>query len=680
LQHLLGGGTRVIGIKKGAKKFADSRSTLTQEDTNAIVATLSDRQKQVALALQKFMSEVCAEWGNEISMKRFLTKEFTDPNYYPIESNDENLAAKDPQAQKSDLYRLLNISATKPLVPGANNEVIIRNIFDVFIEHASDMAKLNAYGLPLLDYMKWVNYREKTVNDDGQITVRGVHKSMTTAYGDKAWSYVLSLIKDVNGRYNDNGDNPFLMSMMRMQKTASVGNNLRVAFLQFTSYPRASLVLSTKSLALGLTKKPQMEKAKKYCGIALWKSYGFYDTNIARSIEDQLKGTTDIRQKLIELTMKSPEYADAITWGALWNACEYEVAKTTKNKVGSEEFYQEVGLKLREVVYATQVVDSILTRSQIMRSKSGLTQTATAYMSEPTLSANILMDAGFQFQKEKRISGSKKVAWKKTRKIIIGAVGNYLVIQLMTSIAESLADAWRDDDEEEFIEKFGEAFGENLVTNLIPFNKIPIISDIADLLLSFFGVGFISSDNLSTSWLTQAANAVKTWGEVLGEVLGDKEDENYQETSKTVYNAIYQTAKVISSLTGVSVSGAMREVVAVWNNTAGAIDPSMKLRQYELTGEDKRKFLYEAMLSGDEKQIAWAESGYDDDKAVTSAIRKAIRENDPRIKEAAEAVVNGDGAKFSRILGEIANEGNFSRKDISAAIASEAEKMRDDKK
>ena len=665
LQHLLGGGTRVIGIKKGTKKATDSRSTLTQEDVYAIVASLTDRQKQVALAMQKFMSEVCAEWGNEVSMKRFLTKEFTDPNYYPIESNDENLSAKDPQAQQSDLYRLLNISATKPLAPGANNEVIIRNIFDVFIEHASDMAKLNAYGLALLDYMKWANYREKSVNESGQITVRGVHKAMIRTYGDKSWSYVLNLIKDVNGRHNDNGDNTFLMNMMRMQKTASVGNNLRVAFLQFTSYPRASMVLSNKSLALGLTKKPQMEKAKKYCGIALWKSYGFYDTNIARSIEDQLKGTTDIRQKLIEFSMKSPEYADAITWGALWNACEYEVAKTTKNKVGSEEFYQEVGRKLREVVYATQVVDSILTRSQIMRSKSGLTQTATAYMSEPTLTTNIVMDAGFQFQKEKRITGSAKEAWKKTGKVITKAAGNYCLLQLITSIAESLADAWRDDDEEEFLKKFGEAFGENLITNLIPFNKIPIISDIADLLLSFLGVGFVSSDNLSTSWLTQAANTVKAWSEVLGEEFGG------EKTSKTVYNAIYQTAKVISSLTGVSVSGAMREVVAVWNNTAGAADPSLKIRQYELTGEENRKALYEAISSGDEKQIAWLEAEYDDQKDIDAAIRKALRENDPRIKEAAEAFINGDITTYNKLRDEIVAEGNFSWELVTDALKAE---------
>jgi hypothetical protein len=670
LQHLLGGGTRVIGIKKGVKKSSDSRSTLTQEDVDAIVSSLSDRQKQVALALQKFMSETCAEWGNEISMKRFLTKEFTDPNYYPIESNDENLSAKDPQMQQSDLYRLLNISATKPLTPGANNEVIIRNIFDVFIGHASDMAKLNAFGFPLLDYMKWVNYRERTVNDIGQVKVRGVHKAMTTAYGNKAWSYVLNLVKDVNGRYNDNGDNSFLMSMMRLQKTASVGNNLRVALLQFTSYPRASMVLSSKSLALGLTKRPNIERAKKYCGIALWKSYGFYDTNIARSIEDQLKGSTNIRQKIIELSMKGPEWADAITWGALWNACEYEVAKTTKTKIGSEEFYQEVGLKLREVAYSTQVVDSILTRSQIMRSKSGLTQTTTAYMSEPTLTTNILMDAGFQFHREKRISGSAKVAWKKTGKIVVGAVGNYLILQLITSLAESLADAWRDDDEEEFLEKFGEAFGENFITNVIPFNKIPIIADLAELIMSRFGLGFVSSDNLATSWVTDFANAWDAWAEVLGEEFGDKE------TSKTTYNAIYKTAKALSSVTGISLSGAMREAVALWNNTAGAYDTTLKIRQYDLTSGELGNELYKAILSGDDREVESLEAMFDDEDAINSALRKALRENDPRIKEAAKAANDGKLSERARIEREIRDEGNFDAAIIREAINAERDSLK----
>ena len=626
LQHLLGGGVRVVGIQKGSQKAKDSRSLLTIEDINAITSTLTDRQKKVAEAIQEFMSTTCSEWGNEISMKRFLTKEFKEKFYFPIESNDENMPTRDPSAQQSDLFRLLNISATKALDPNANNEVIIRNIFDVFTVHASDMARLNAFGMPLLDYMKWLNYREKTVNENGQVKVRGVRKSMENAFGGAAKSYVLNLIKDVNGRPSDNGDPTILMKWMRTAKTASVGSSLRVATLQITSYPRAALVLSPKSLALGLSKLPNIEKAKKYSGIALWKSFGFYDTNISRSIEEQMKGVKDVKQKLIEMSLKGAEIGDAITWGALWNACEYEVASTKKYKTGSEEFYQAVGKKLREVVYRTQVVDSTLTRSQMMRSKRGMAQEAAAFMSEPTLSANILMDAGMEFSMEKRRTNAK-TAWKKTGKYVSGAIAVYSIGQLAAALMEGLWDAWRDDEDEEFDEKFWSAFKENLVMDLVPFNKIPIVSDVFEAALAMFDLGYYSSDKMSTTWLTQAVSAADAWRDVLG-----------GNSSVTTYNALYKTMRAVSSFVGVSFSGVMREAVALWNNTAGAYDVTLKILNYDRSAAELGGLLLDAMATGDDRQAESLRGEFEDEDAYQAAIRSAIK------KRYEEGSVNYDTA------------------------------------
>ena len=657
LQHLLGGGTRVMGIQKGSQKAKDSRSLLTIKDIDAINSSLTDRQKQVADGIQEFMSSVCSEWGNEISMRRFLTKEFTEKFYFPIESNDENLTVKDPAAQQSDLFRLLNISATKPLTPGANNEVIIRNIFDVFTGHASDMARLNAYGMALLDYMKWLNYREKGVNEEGQINVKGVRKSMEKAYGKAANSYVLNLVKDVNGRPSDGGLPSFYTKMLRSAKTAMVGNSLRVATLQITSYPRAALVLSPKSLALGLSKLPNIERAKKYCGIALWKSFGFYDTNISRSIEDQMKGVKDVRQKLIELSLKGAELGDAITWGALWNACEYEVAQTTKNKVGSEEFYQEVGKKLREVVYRTQVVDSTLTRSEIMRSKNSQAQAASAFMSEPTLSANILMDAGFEFNMEKRRTGNAKQAWQKTGKYIGRAIAVYGIGQLAAALMEGLWDAWRDDEDEEFGNKFADAFTENLILDLLPFNKIPILSEFAEAALSLMDLGYFSSDNLYSTGLMQTVSAVDAWKDVLS-----------GNSSTTVYNALYKSVRAVSSFYGVSVSGVMREGVALWNNTAGAYDSTLKIRQYDLSNANLGAELYEAIISGNTRQADSLKAQFENADAMHSAVRKALRENDPRIKEAATAdYIDKNPSERVRIAKLIIADG-FDQDDVVMAI------------
>lgn len=614
LQHLLGGGVRVMGIKKGSTTAKDSRSTLSIQDIDAINSSLTDKQKKVAEAIQDFMSTECAEWGNEISMKRFLTREFTEKFYFPIESNDENLTTKDPIAQQSDLFRLLNISATKPLNKYANNEVIIRNIFDVFSGHASDMARLNAFGMPLLDYMKWMNYREKSVNEDGQVTVRGVRKSMEKAFGNAAKSYVLNLIKDVNGRPSDGGDPNILMKWMRRAKTAAVGNSARVAMLQMTSYPRAALVLSPKSLTLGLTKKPNIDRAMKYCGIALWKSFGFYDTNISRTIEEQMKGVKDVKQKIIELSLKGAEIGDALTWGALWNACEYEVASNTKNKVGSEEFYQEVGKKLREVVYSTQVVDSTLTRSQIMRSKRGMAQEAAAFMSEPTLSANILMDAGYQFSMEKRRTGSAQAAWAKTGKYVGRAIAVYSIGQITAAIFEAFFDAWRDDDDEEYVEKYKAALIDNLVLDIVPFNKMPVISDVFEALISTMGVGFYSSDRLSTTWITQSVDAYNTWKKVLT-----------NNSSATVYNALYKTTRAISSATGISIAGAMREVVTLWNATAGAYDTTLKIRTWDNSKSEWAGQLLDALVSGNDRRSESLRKKFGDEDDLESAMRSAIK-------------------------------------------------------
>ena len=570
LQHLLGGGTRVMGLQKGAKKANDSRSRLTIEDVDAINNSLTKRQKEVAAAIQQFMSTVCAQWANEISMKRFLTKDFTEEYYFPIESNDENMTMRDPAKQQSDLFRLLNISATKPITPKANNEVIIRNIFDVFSGHASDMAKLNAFGMPLLDYMKWLNYREKTVNDAGQIDVTGVRKSMQTAYGEAAGKYVLNLIKDVNGKPSDGGLPGFYKKMQQNAKTAMVGNNLRVATLQVTSYPRAALVLSPKNLALGLSKKPNIKRAQKYCGIALWKSFGFYETDIARTIEEQIKGTKDIRQKLIELSLKGAELGDAITWGALWNACEYEVAATKAHKVGTEEFYQAVGSKLREVVYRTQVVDSVLTRSEAMRSKNAKMKELSAFMSEPTLSANILMDAGFTFAMEKRRTGSGRAAWKKTGAYVARAFAVYSVSQLGAALVEALWDTVRsDDDEEEKWNIYLKALGKNLALDMLPFNKIPIVSEFAEAAMSLLGLGYYATDSIASTGLSQTLSALTAWAKFFNGKATD---------DPSVYKAIYKTMQAVSSLSGVAGANAMRDLVALWNSIVGAIDEDLIIK------------------------------------------------------------------------------------------------------
>lgn len=92
---------------------------------------------------------------------------------------------------------------------------------------------------------------------------------------------------------------------------------------------------------------------------------------------------------------------------------------------------------------------------------------------------------------------------------------------------------------------------------------------------------------------------------------------------------------------------------------------------------DKQR-LYDAYLSGDKTEISRSESRFQDQSAIDSAIRSALRENDPRIREAAIAWNANDLDEYMRIAKAIIKEGHFVQDDVVLAIRAEASKLEED--
>jgi hypothetical protein len=84
------------------------------------------------------------------------------------------------------------------------------------------------------------------------------------------------------------------------------------------------------------------------------------------------------------------------------------------------------------------------------------------------------------------------------------------------------------------------------------------------------------------------------------------------------------------------------------------------------------------MLDGDQEHIERDKGRFKNQSAIDTAIRKALRENDPRIKEAAQAIIDEDYDTYTRVANEIIGEGHFSEADIVAAIRAEVNAMTDD--
>ena len=547
--HLFKGGIRVADFKNKKGKIISQPSGIifTENDIRTILNSLTDRQKAVADKLQDFMNTVCANWGNDVSMERFGYKAFGEENYFPIQSDKNNLAVNDETEQPNSLFKLLNMSFTKSTIKNADNRIVISDIFDVFAQHTSDMAKYNALALPVLDSFKWYNYTEKQDVSEGTFKTIGVKQSIERAFGKDGQNYFTTFLKDINGQQEVSRDT-LGNGFFKKAKIAAVGANLRVILLQPTSYVRASAVIDNKYLTKALMHQPKIKKAETYCGIALWKSMGYYDTNIQKGITAQIKHADTWKDTATEWAMKGAEMADKITWGYLWNACELEVRDTrTDLKVGSQEFYDAIAKRLREVIYATQVVDSTMTRSQMMRSNDGYDKLLTAFASEPTLSYNMLQDSYIQYQLDARSIGKVKAA-KKNAGRISRIVYAYTMTNAVAALVESAFDYLRDDDDEEMdVAAFMKFYLSNFAEDMSIGNKLPYIKELYSLIKGF------SSSRTDTQWMETMIKAIKSWYKFIDEGKGTP--------SKLIKNS----TKAMSDLIGFPFYNLFRDAMATLN-------------------------------------------------------------------------------------------------------------------
>ena len=607
--HLMGGGIRVEDIKlekgKGTLKQADPY-VLTQEDIANMTAMLSDRQIEVADALQKYMTEQGSAWGNRVSMERFGYRAFTESVYFPIESEPSNRNAVDPEAKANDMFRLLNLSATKGLTRNANNAIVVRNIFDVFSNHMADMAKYDALALPVLDAMKWYNFKTQTKNETGQVFTQTVQRSIETAFGKGGNNYFTTLIKDINGTKEAGRGEGFWKRAISSYKVAAVGANLRVALLQPTAYVRAGAVIDAKYLAQALTANPAKVKAniqemQAHSGIGLWKSMGFFDTDIGRGIRAQIKGDISGKEQLAEWSMKAAELGDSITWGAMWNACKLEVQD--RQHLTGDALLDAAALRFREVIYRSQVVDGTLTRSHTMRDRSTFKSLATAFMAEPTMSYNMVLDAYDQYAQDARRLGSRKKALERNKGKLTSAFLAYTSSQLAAAVAESIADAFRDDDDyQTFFQKCLEAFwgkDGNLLSDLNLLGKIPGVKDIISIATGW------GNDRMDTAWMENMVKAYQAWAETIRLATGkqDKPTDATYNGKMTTYGKIYKTMQGMSQLFGLPVSAAMREGKVLWNNSIGALYPDRKLKTYKGKEESNIQYAYQDGYIDEERAV-----------------------------------------------------------------------------
>jgi len=566
--HLLEGGIVIdaqpLSIKaittklkdgKGKEAFLEEVNSrahrITEGDVEKVFDLLNDEQIAYADALVEYLSNDMAALGNEVSMKLHGIRKYTSEYYIPYNSAANFL---NMQMGVTNDARLKHQSFTKAVSEGAVTPLVLSNITEVCADHINRMSMYHALTIPLDAMERVLNYQIPAKENDGTesgTAGKSVASEITRIYGESAANYLKTFINDMNGTVRRSGDETIMNSMISKFKKGAVLASASVTIQQPSAVMRCMAYIDPKyfiKTTLKIAERDYQQLMQYAPGVAGIKAMGRFDTGTGVStvkwmLQEEPKGLSQKAKAFVDL--KDSTYrddilswtaakADEITWAHIWAAVKAEVADKTTLKPGTEEFLEACGRRFTQVINYTQVYDSTLSRSQIMRNKSTAATMMTAFMSEPTVSLNLLMDAAYQAKK----------GTKASKKFAARAVGAFVGNVLLNAALKSLVTAARDDDEDEtYLEKYLSAFTGNFTDDILLFNSIPYVKDIIS---SFKGYTVERADMSLFSDLAEAVRMLSN-------------------DNKTTLEKIEKFSGALAAFLGLPVKNVIRDMKAAWN-------------------------------------------------------------------------------------------------------------------
>lgn len=477
-RHLSEGGFIYESAMKKDKKTGkiaeiDTRepNKMSKADMDKVANWLTNEQKAFANELVRYLSKDMARLGNEVSMKLFGIEKYTEDRYYPYQTSKNHRYTALGQGAATSDQRLKHWSATHRVTQFANNPIIASDFTTVWLGHVNQMILYSSMCVPLENLNRVYNY--KYTDENGK--QHSVKQSLQNAYGEQALKYIEQLATDLNGGVSVKGDGIMSRLTGRFKKSA-VMLSLSVAIQQPSAVVRAMALVNPKYFAPGISMEGDWEELRKYSGIAVIKEMGGFDTSTGLSAQEWIGGNRvdTKREKAMQALDKAggwlPEKMDKLAWVAIWKAVKAETRDATQFDVNSTEFLEEAARRFEEVIGYTQVYDSVLSKSQMMRNHA--LDAVTAFMSEPTLTYNMLLDAFTNRGKADSVHPAR-------------AVAAFVSTTLVNAMLKSLVTAARDDEEKNYLEKYAKEFTSNFLGDLNPLNLIPYARDIVSIWQGF---------------------------------------------------------------------------------------------------------------------------------------------------------------------------------------------------
>lgn len=662
-KHILSGGIRIAGQE--GKTGDVYNYQVTQEQLNRMIGELTPAQKQVVDRMQAYLSGDVAGWGNEVTMEMYLYKAFTEKTYWPIKSDTDYKRTKEQDG--SVMYNaLLNASWTKAVVDKPSNPITIGDAIETFAGHVSDMATYSGLAMPVDDLLKWYNYQSR--DENGRADYNGsVKKEIRRTIGAVGTQYIQRLMDDLNGMGRRSYESDLIGKAISNYKRAAIMAKLRVVIQQPTAILRASALIDPKYFS-GMTRgigKNAIAEMQEHSGLAWWKSNGNYEIGTGASMKSIITGMQDTAREAIGEKLGAPAgMADDLGWACIWQAVKRETEAEHPNiEVGGDAYWNIVRNRFEDVCIRTQVVDTVLTRSQLMRSKSQLMKSVTAFMSEPTKNYNLIRNA---------VSAVYNAKTPDARKAAIGtlvrsatAIAAAQALNAVVTAAHDMLKYYDPDDEDEDgeeitrIDMFADNWFSDMMDGINPLANIPIIKDVYALMMGE------DVERMDLAVISDVINAIKKLDNY---VAGDNT------RGLSAWGAVRPLLKAVGDMAGLPASGLIADTELLLNIVSPGITRSI---QRESNTSDAYTMLYRALAAGDAKKAASLRAKLKggafgktpkSDKEIDAGVRDVLAISDDRIRQCFELKRQGGNAKqLAALEKEIAADG-FTMEQVVGAV------------
>ena len=613
---------------------------------------------------RNFFDVTAKEAINEANMKLKHRIIATGKNYIPYEVNSDFIVRE--INSENDIQQVISgYGMLKDLKEGASQPLIITGLNNVLDRHIEQVGNVAALAVPIRNFNKIWNVK----STDGSTTVR---EKIKANWGTGGEDLITQAVKDVQGsRKRDNS--PIYKIYKNIKSGIITGTflgNWSVVLKQIGSMYTATSMLNYRDpasmmvnlLATKANRDAIAAEVNKYTAVAWVRGQGLSDAELY-----DLK-TTAKKSKIGRAVDKLPPALNAAKWItqmdydvalSLWKYAKEDTAKRTGLK--GEELLRATADYYNDVIENTQSMSDALHRPEVQKSDNIASETLGIFKTDLYQNAGLLRVAF-----ESRMANPSKETTRALVKAVCGTLSSMCWASLITSVMAAFrykVGRYRDEEDDEItLENWLKVSGGDMLEEMFGY-MLPLFgSEAAGLLKAWITGETYEFDNLTLEAINGLSKAITSAGKLISE--GEDDPEKIQRTLK---NLLVKA----TSIFGVPANNVTRFLDAVRLHAKDIANGEFLSFEAELTSPNAQR-LYNAYIEGDADKIEKASRNFEDQKAIDAALRKKLRDNDPRIEEAANARLNGDFDTYEEIVNEIVGEGRFDKDLIVDAIKAEA--------